>query len=235
MISVCIATYNGEKHIRKQLDSIIPQLGVDDEIIVSDDNSSDNTINIIESFNDKRIRIFKNNKSKGVIHNVENCLEKANGKTIFLADQDDVWVPNKIEICSNILKSYDLVVSDCYVTDENLNILYNSFYLVNNSRKTKFGALMKNSYLGCCMAFNRNILDKVLPFPAKIPMHDIWIGNIAAFYYSVKFIPDKLIYYRRHGNNASTASENSTSSIKEKILFRTHIVFSLIKRIWYII
>jgi glycosyltransferase involved in cell wall biosynthesis len=231
MISVCIATYNGEKHIKEQLNSIIPQLEKNDEIIISDDASSDNTVKVIESYNDNRIKIFKNDRTIGVIKNVENCLKKSHGKTIFLADQDDVWVHNKVEICLNLLEKFELIVSDCFVTDENLNIISDSFYKINNSQKTKVGALIRNSYLGCCMAFNRSILNKALPFPANIPMHDIWIGNVAAFYYSVKFIPDKLIYYRRHGNNASTASEHSTSSIGEKIQYRTSVVKSLLKRI----
>ena len=230
MITVCLTTYNGEEFIRDQTDSIICQLSDEDEIIVSDDESTDKTVSIIENYNDKRIKIIKNKKSKGVIGNVESSLEQAKGDYIFLADQDDIWLPNKVEVCINALSKYDLVISDCLVTDENRNIIHESFYEVNKSQSNKWMALLKNSYLGCCMAFRRDILDKALPFPENIPMHDIWIGNIAAFFYSVKFIPDKLIYFRRHQGNHSTASAPSKTTFIEKIKYRIIIISGLLKK-----
>ena len=103
-ISVCIATYNGEKYIKEQLESIIHQLGEYDEIIISDDGSNDKTIQIIENFKDTRIKIFNhspNRKTKYkfdlTTRNIENALSKAKGDFIFLADQDDIWIKNKVE------------------------------------------------------------------------------------------------------------------------------------------
>ena len=103
MISVCIATYNGEKYIREQLDSILPQLGLDDEVIISDDSSTDNTLKIIEEYNDCRIKIFSNNKFYSPILNFENALKKAQGDFIFLSDQDDIWKSNKVEVVMKYL------------------------------------------------------------------------------------------------------------------------------------
>ena len=228
MISVCIPTYNGEKFLKPQVDSVLSQLSQDDEIIVSDDGSSDNTIEILESYKDRRIKIFKNSR-KGVISNIENALQNSIGEYIFLCDQDDVWVENKVSIIMKAIVESDLVISDCYVTDQNLNIIYESFYKQNNSKNNKCLALLKNPYLGCCMAFKRKVLDAALPFPAKIPMHDIWIGNVAAFKFQVMFIPDKLIYYRRHGNNASTASAPTKASLVKQINYRLPIVTALIR------
>ncbi len=228
MISVCIPTYNGEKFLKPQVDSVLSQLSQDDEIIVSDDGSSDNTIEILESYKDRRIKIFKNSR-KGVISNIENALQQSIGEYIFLCDQDDVWVENKVSIIMKAIVESDLVISDCYVTDQNLNIIYESFYKQNNSKNNKWLALLKNPYLGCCMAFKRKVLDAALPFPAKIPMHDIWIGNVAAFKFQVMFIPDKLIYYRRHGNNASTASAPTKASLVKQINYRLPIVTALIR------
>lgn len=228
MISVCIPTYNGEKFLKPQVDSVLSQLSQDDEIIVSDDGSSDNTIEILESYKDRRIKIFKNSR-KGVISNIENALQNSIGEYIFLCDQDDVWVENKVSIIMKAIVESDLVISDCYVTDQNLNIIYESFYKQNNSKNNKWLALLKNPYLGCCMAFKRKVLDAALPFPAKIPMHDIWIGNVAAFKFQVMFIPDKLIYYRRHGNNASTASAPTKASLVKQINYRLPIVTALIR------
>ena len=228
MISVCIATYNGEKYILEQLDSILLQLSEKDEVVVSDDNSTDNTLALIKEY-DSRIKVITNTR-KGVVSNFENALLAAKGDVIFLADQDDVWLPDKVEICLQALKNYDLIVSDCYITDEKLNIISDSFYETNRSKTNKYKAFLRNPYLGCAMAFNRTVLDLALPFPKSIPMHDIWLGNVAAFRKSVQFLPDKLIYYRRHGNNASTASEKSQTTFLEKLNFRTSVFVSLLKR-----
>ena len=95
MISVCIATYNGEKYLREQLDSILPQLAESDEVIVSDDGSTDGTIDLITSLNDPRIKIVSNSGRKGYVGNFENALKHTTGDYIFLSDQDDIWYPNK--------------------------------------------------------------------------------------------------------------------------------------------
>ncbi|MBN2765843.1 MAG: glycosyltransferase family 2 protein [Paludibacteraceae bacterium] len=228
MISVCIPTYNGEKFLKPQIDSVLSQLSQKDEIVVSDDGSSDNTIEILENYKDSRIKIFCNPR-KGVISNIENVLQNSIGEYIFLCDQDDVWVENKVSKMMTAMAESDLVISDCYVTDQNLNTIYESFYKQNNSRTNKWLALLKNPYLGCCMAFKRKILNAALPFPSKIPMHDIWIGNVAAFKFHVKFIPDKLIYYRRHGNNASTASAPTKASLIKQINYRLPVISGLLK------
>lgn len=227
MISVCIATYNGEAFIQEQLLSILNQLQKDDEVIISDDNSTDNTLEIIRAINDNRIFICSNPR-KGVISNIENALQKSKGDFIFLADQDDIWLPMKVEVCIQELMQNDLIVSDCTVVDNQLNILNKSFFQLNNSKKNKWEALMRNSYLGCCMAFKREVLNVALPFPNKIPMHDIWIGNVAAFRFKVKFIDNSLIYYRRHGNNASTTSERTKASYLKQIGYRLPLIGALL-------
>lgn len=227
MISVCLTTFNGEKYILQQVQSIICQLNNTDELIVSDDGSTDRTLEIIRNLNDKRIKIFSNT-NKGIISNVENALNRVSGDYIFLSDQDDVWLPDKVEKCLKALKDVDLVTTDCYVTDKDLNLISNSFFQHNNSSQNKWKALLRNPYLGCCMAFNRNVLKDALPFPTNIPMHDIWLGNVAAFRYKVKFIDEKLIYYRRHGFNLSTASEPTKANLWLQIKYRTPIIQGLI-------
>ena len=229
MISVCLITYNGEKYILEQLRSILSQLDSDDEVIISDDNSSDCTLELIQNIKDSRVKIFKNNNKSGIQSNVENALNLAIGDIVFLSDQDDFWLPNKVSVVVNALQNNDLIVSDCYITDKDLNIVHESFFQQNNSQSNKWKALIRNPYLGCCMTFNRKVLEKSLPFPSGIPMHDIWIGNIAAFNFKVSFISEKLIYYRRHGNNTSSASEPSKYRISQQIGFRLKIIIELIK------
>ena len=101
-ISVCIATYNGEKYIIKQLESILPQLREADEIVISDDSSSDRTIALIEQLNDPRIRILKDQKFRNPIYNFENAMLNAKGDFIFLSDQDDIWMPEKVAVQTEI-------------------------------------------------------------------------------------------------------------------------------------
>ena len=225
MISVCVATYNGEKFIREQIDSILCQLSSDDEIIVSDDGSTDGTIVIINCICDKRIRIIEGPRKHSPTFNFENALKEAKGDYIFLADQDDVWKTNKVEVCMKWLQKYDCVVSDAEVTDSNLNPLYPSLYAIMQVRQGHiYNTVWKNGYTGCCMAFRRNILEASLPFPKDIPMHDIWIGNVAAYKYNVKFIPDKLILFRRHKETISCNGKGSKYSIWQQMKFRWSII-----------
>ena len=225
MISVCVATYNGEKFIKEQIDSILCQLSSDDEIIVSDDGSTDGTIVIINCIGDKRIRIIEGPRKHSPTFNFENALKEAKGDYIFLADQDDVWKTNKVEVCMKWLQKYDCVVSDAQVTDSNLNPLYPSLYAIMQVRQGHiYNTVWKNGYTGCCMAFRRNILEASLPFPKDIPMHDIWIGNVAAYKYNVKFIPDKLILFRRHKETISCNGKGSKYSIWQQMKFRWSII-----------
>jgi len=230
MISVCMTTYNGEKYIREQLDSILFQIDINDEVIISDDSSIDNTIDIIESFNDSRIKLLRNNNFYNPIFNFENALKNASGDFIFLSDQDDIWMNNKKLEMINLLKYYDCVISDAIVIDSNNNILNKSFFELNKSKSGLINNIIRNGYLGCCMAFKRKILVKALPFPKQIPMHDIWIGVIAEKYGSVLFYNKPLIYYRRHGSNHSFAAEKSKYSFYRKIINRYYLIYNLLKK-----
>ena len=231
MISVCFPTYNGEQFIRQQLESILRQLSKDDEVIISDDSSTDDTIKIIQSINDKRIRLFTENTFHSPIYNLENALKQAKGDFIFLSDQDDVWNDNKVTVVLEYLKTENLVVHDAEVIDGNDNLLYSSFFMLNHTKSCRWYNLLKNGYIGCCMAFNRIVLTQCLPFPQNIPMHDIWIGNVASFKCGrVCFISEKLIKYRRHGNNSSITGEKSHRKIKVRIADR----WSIVKKLFFI-
>ncbi|MDE1192051.1 MAG: glycosyltransferase family 2 protein [Arachidicoccus sp.] len=239
-ISVCIPTYNGEKYILKQIESILKQLNEDDEIIISDDGSTDNTLNILRQLDDKRIKILYHVKSKEtkfkfnlVTKNIENALNHSSGDYIFLADQDDIWQDNRIRIVTELLKDADLVLNDCILINETEQIVSNSYFDIIKPSIGFFKNIAKNSYLGCCMAFNRHILNYVLPFPkGKVP-HDIWIGLIAEHYGKVKITEQKLVFYRRHGNNLSFSSEKSNHSLLFKLHYRLNLIILLLKRFLY--
>lgn len=227
MISVCIATYNGEEFIAIQLQSIIDQLESDDEIIISDDDSTDNTIKIVEAFSDDRIKIFPNKNKKGPAGNFENAISKAAGEYIFLADQDDLWLPGKIGKHLILHKDFDLIVSDALVVDESGRILFDSFFEARGSRAGLIKNLTKNSYVGCCMSFNKKIAGYALPFPDNIHMHDWWIGLVAELRGKVIFCGDKLIKYVRHANNASPTLDKSGYSFFKRMRNRLTLAFAL--------
>ena len=228
MISVCIATYNGERFIERQVTSILSQINAEDEVVVADDGSTDNTLAILRGLNDPRIRIVDGAHRHSPTWNFEKALKEAQGEYIFLSDQDDVWMPEKVTVTMKYLQKYDCVVSDSVIVDAEDGVIADSFYAVNKTRSGKFyNLLIKNGYLGCCMAFRRCVLESALPFPSDAPDHDGWIGNVAAFKYSVCFIPDKLIHYSRHGGNASTTSDPSAFSFWQKLNFRWSVILNL--------
>lgn len=230
MITVCIATHNGGKYIKEQLESVLPQLDASDEVIVSDDGSNDNTVDLVRALNDSRIQLLVDNKYSSPVQNFENALKHAKGDHIFLCDQDDVWLPDKVEIMLKHLMHHDLVVSDCKVVDANLNVIFESFFMQRSSGKRFWKNLIKNTYLGCCMAFRKEVLCYVLPFPRKIAMHDIWIGLSVEMYGNTFFLPCQLMLYRRHGSNASFGGDKSKYSLVYKMKYRLYMLFYLLKR-----
>lgn len=229
-ISVAMATYNGEKYIKEQVDSILKQLTQNDELVVSDDSSTDKTLSILNSYNDSRIKIYKGPKL-GVKQNFNNAIEKCLGRYIFLADQDDIWIDNKVnkilEIFEN--KNCTCVVHDAIVFDSNTNdIIYDSFYKLRNSKKGIIKNIIKNSYIGCCMAFDSKMKEQILPIPNDIQMHDQWIGIINDKYGKVIFIKDKLLKYRRHNNNVSSLKHHYP--LKKMIKNRYNLINKITKR-----
>lgn len=229
-ISVCMATYNGEKYIKEQLYSILSQLKDDDEVIISDDSSTDQTVNIIKSINDKRIKLLEYQNFNSPTYNFENSLKYATKDFIFLSDQDDVWLSTKVETTLQYLKEYDLIVSDCKVVDENLVVIEDSFFSLVNSRKGLIKNFVKNTYIGCCMCFKKSMLDYILPFPDKIAMHDIWIGLSTEMKGKVHFLKEPLILYRRHENTATSSGLNSKNKTIFKLNYRLILLYQLIKR-----
>lgn len=219
-ISVCIATYNGEKYILDQLHSILPQLEEGDEVIISDDSSSDKTLELIKSLRDHRIKIFANNHYRNPVYNFQHALRQATGDIIFLSDQDDLWLEGKVDAVCKALESADVVVTDCKIVDDDLNVLTDSYFKFRKSGKGLLKNLYSNKYLGCCMAFKRKILEKALPFPPRLPMHDIWLGFISELFYKSVFIPIPFILHRRHLNNSSSVFAKSEASLVQKISFR---------------
>lgn len=237
-ISVCIATYNGDKYIKEQLQSILAQLGPNDEVIVSDDQSSDNTIAVISSFNDPRIKIYSHKKIANPYHgaytniyyvyrNVENALLHATGDRIFLADQDDIWLPGKV---ARMMQEFDngneCILHDNTVINNQHQVLLDSYFNRTRPGHSWFRFIIKCPYQGASMAFTRRIKDLCLPFPTNNPLsHDHWIACIAWTHgKNISFVKESLMLYRRHGHNVSPSSEKSPNPLSFKLSYRINLL-----------
>ena len=232
-ISVCMASYNGSKFIKNQITSILSQLAKSDQLVIVDDCSFDNTVNIIESIKDPRIKLFKNIKNIGVVGTFNRALKIAKGDIILLSDQDDDWLENKVSFVRNFFLSnkIDLLVHDAKIKQGG-SIVTNSLFEQIGSSSGLFRNIYSNTYTGCCMSFRRSILKKILPIPHKKGIfHDAWIGILAKFYrFRVIFIATPLIVYNRHESNVSTMKRRSILKI---IPDRINLIIALIRRIIY--
>ena len=226
-----MTTFNGAAFVKEQIRSVLSQLNADDELIIFDDLSTDETIKIIHSeFEDERINLKQNIKRVGVVRNFDQALHMASGDYIFLCDQDDVWIEGKVTQMVASLQNYILAVSDCKVVNGELSVLHDSFFALRHSGPGLIKNIYKNSYLGCCMAFRKELLTAILPIPRKAPMHDMWIGLIAETVGKACFIPTPTLLYRRHGKNASPTAENSAFNFYQQVLFRLVVSFLIAKR-----
>lgn len=233
MISVCMATYNGEKYIKEQIDTILCQLSDDDELIISDDHSTDSTIEIINSYHDKRIRLFYNNGIKGCTHNFENALKQVRGDFIFLADQDDIWLSNKLDRMKSYLTEggYDLVMCNCTLVDENLQIIKSPFFDKDcPMERSVLSNLYRCACLGCCLIFTRKALQAFLPFPKNVALHDLWIYLFAIINLRCGYLYEELQLYRRHGATVTFAGRKNTNSLWFKIKYRAYVLPHLFYR-----
>jgi len=229
-VSICMATHNGARFVGEQIKSILDQLNEIDELIIADDASTDDTVKIIEGFKDARIRSLPskafNNPAKNFEYGLTHCIHDI----IFLSDQDDIWYPNKIKVMTEALNECDLAVCDCRIVDEDLNTIASSFFERHNSKHGLVNNFYRSSFVGCCMAFHRKILDRAVPFPDGIPIHDQWIGLIAQKYFKVKFIPQVLVDHRRHSKNYSTTGGSSKFSLGKKVISRFKLAKMLLQR-----
>jgi glycosyltransferase involved in cell wall biosynthesis len=208
-ISVCIAAHNGARFIQSQVRSILDQLGASDEVIVVDDCSSDETCQILEGFGDSRILLHRQELNRGVLRSFEAAIARATGEIIFLSDQDDIWMPDKVRCVVDAFQDNpkaDIVVSDAELIGTN-NARFEKTYYQERGRFQSgvLSNIFRCKYLGCTMAFRSSVSTNLLPFPKRSDiLHDVWIGTAASLAgYRVFYIDRPLMQYRRHENNAT--------------------------------
>lgn len=215
-ISVAMASYNGAKYIREQIESIANQTVKPDELVISDDCSTDNTIRSIKEVTDNsglNVRLICNKHNLGFSKNFSQALENTTGDIVFLSDQDDVWLPIKIEKCIDFFDKnsrIQFLLHDSKVVDENLNSIgFNKYNWNPRIRNNVKYNIINNGVFGNCCVVRKEFLKNVLPVP-DIFCHDEWLGKVAFQFGLMGVISDTLILYRRHSSTVSlgTPSKN---------------------------
>lgn len=207
-VSVALAYYNGGEYICEQINSILPQLASEDELIISVDRASDGSVRILESYRDADPRvILKKGPGKGVVRNFASAIAACKGDIIFLSDQDDIWMPDKVEKVKKIFEERETVMcvlhnASC-VDEKGEPSGDPDMFSMRNSATGTVKNFIKNSYMGCCMAFRSEMKALILPIPRQMYMHDYWIGMAAEKMGEVRLLEDALLSYRRHGGNVT--------------------------------
>lgn len=235
--SVVMATYNGAKYISEQLDSIFAQTLVPDEIIIVDDCSVDNTWEILNEYAycNPKIKLYRNNVNLGVVKSFEYALTLSSGEFVALADQDDYWLPNKLELLIKNIGANWLIHSDAYIVDANLNVINKSYNKLKPYHDNSLNMyLMRNNVTGCTVLLHRSLLKLALPFTPNVIMHDHYLALCARFCDKLTYLDLPLLKYRQHNQNVVGSGEVQSYSAmianyRKNILFLDGLLLSNIK------
>jgi glycosyltransferase involved in cell wall biosynthesis len=213
LISVAMASFNGEKFIEKQIESIYSQTYRNIELVVCDDHSSDSTKILLDKhIKRQNFRYLINKNNLGFVKNFERAITSCKGDYIALADQDDIWLPHKLETLISNIGNHSLICSDSELIDRDGDILAPSFQTLSKTYKKvpaneQFRLFTFRNYVtGCTAMFKREVLTKAMPFPEGIRYHDWWLALVASSMNGVIYIPERLVQYRQHGENDTGAN-----------------------------
>ncbi len=227
-VSILLAAYNGSRYIEEQIISIQKQTFRDFELIICDDCSSDNTVDIIEKYarNDSRIKIYRNEKNLGFKKNFERLLNLATCDYIALSDQDDVWTENHIEKLLFNIGDKALVCGNAYLADVNANptgvtlLDCSHFDFLPKTQDEWFFFLLHGSiFQGAACLFRKTLLPYIKTIPEKVRFHDYWIAMQAALHGGVTYFIDPILYYRQHGSNITTNKRGTFFELVKRAFF----------------
>lgn len=229
MISIAMTTYNGEKYIKKQIDSILTQTIKDFELIICDDCSSDNTRNILTEYANKdfRIKLFFNQKNLGFKKNFEEAISHTTGDFIALSDQDDIWASNHLEVLQNLIGNADIACGNALLIDENDNSLNltlsqaDVLQYIESSQKLLYRILgSTNCFQGASMLIRKSFFEKALPIPENVHYHDAWFAACACCSNGINYTFDQITYYRQHSSQITADThQNKTTGFLIKRYF----------------
>ena len=237
-VSVVMATFNGALFLEKQMHSILQQSLMPVSIIICDDGSTDDTVNILKKFSNQYpiIKYFVNEERLGVIGNFKKAVSLASDADfIALSDQDDIWFPDKLEkLCENLSVIDDgqapaMVYSDLVVIDGNEKILNPSFWneLGHDGYTHNFETLLFGNFVtGCTILMNQPMRNHFARMPADVLMHDAWLALIAFSFGKVDVIPEPLVKYRRHNTNAAFLTTYQKKNTIQKWLVHIKLLFT---------
>lgn len=228
-ISVVMATYNGARFVTAQLESLLAALGSQDEIVVSDDNSSDETRAVISALRDPRIRLLPRGPRLGYQGNFARSIAASRGRIIMFSDQDDICLPERITKSLSALEEKLCVCGDAVVVDDTLNVIQHSFFM---ARRARFGAwqlFVRPSVIGATMACHREFVLMSLPVPEGVP-HDMWLSICAARRRELAVVRAPFILYRRHPSAASVTASANTRPLRHILTERMQLGWALISR-----
>lgn len=204
MVSIALCTFNGERFLKEQIDSILAQTYSDFELIICDDGSTDRTIDIISTYKelDSRITLYKNETNLGFVKNFEKAISLCSGDYIALADQDDIWKANKIEILVENIHDNLLIYTDAILVDVDSktlgkNLIRPKKNLIKGANRNR-AFLLTNCVSGNTLMFSSNLVEHILPIPDTVSFHDIWIAFVASTEGAITYVEDALTYYRRY-------------------------------------
>ena len=217
-ISIAIATFNGEKYLKEQLDSLYLQTLLPYEIVVVDDYSTDKTAEILEEYRIKKdLKYFINKQNIGVIKNFEKAISLCKGDYIALSDQDDIWFPEKLEKSYNKLKSiennYPAMISSRAIYVNSECKIFRKFESIVDSFEYYETIWGNGNSQGCTFMLNRKLIEYILPFPDGITIHDSYIALVAAMVGYKYNMADPLMYYRHHDGNTLAKEQTKKEGI----------------------
>jgi glycosyltransferase involved in cell wall biosynthesis len=220
-VSVCMATYNGELYLNRQLDSILSQLLVGDELIVIDDCSIDSTVAILNSYADPRIKIFINSNNQGHVKTFERALSCVNNRFVLLADQDDIWIPGRVDfLLQELTETHSWLVTSTYhlIDYKGLDLEPPKRTLLSKSSSeliyNLLGILLgRRGYLGCVMALDANMLKIALPIPSFVEYHDVWFATMSNIARKNRHCERPSILRRIHTGNLTVKKRRSAYKI----------------------
>ena len=225
-IDILMATYNGQKYLVEQLDSIINQTYHNWNLLIRDDNSTDKTLEIIQNYHkkDKRIKILKDNKGNlGIVRNFEELLKSSESEFIMFSDQDDIWVENKLDMYLKMIEKIKnkgfMIHSDAILFDKNKsNILKDTFISKKAINKGLENVFFNYFVQGATILISKEIKNFILPFPKEVYLHDRYIHLISELFFERIFVNKALIYYRQHGDN-QIGAKNTIRELLSKRYF----------------
>ncbi|HOA86156.1 MAG TPA: glycosyltransferase [Microbacteriaceae bacterium] len=221
-VSVCMATYNGERYVGEQLRSILDELEAHDEVIIVDDASTDSTIAVLDAVEDPRVRVIAQAQNRGYVRTFAHAMELAVGDVLMLADQDDVWVPGRRRALVDALRDRQAAASNLVLLGDDAPLrspvtgkpwrlrTATSRQRIRNELRILSGAA---PYFGCAMAVRRDFLSSLMPFPEYlVESHDLWIATVANTFGELQHVDRATVRRRIHELNASSPRPRGVSA-----------------------